>query len=180
MKRPAGLAFLVLSMVLVPLAAPAWGAGTRADPLMVTPACDVEKSRITAQKLFAYADGHFRKFRPVKPIKDRVSVASLYEDGPQAEFHDAVFSTFRADFIREPNGDRVLIAFSTNSNTFRLPWGLKLGQSMQEVQSILGPPSALGSATILYEVAGETMSGVHFHFEGNRLARVAWNFGMAH
>ena len=169
---------LATAIALLSFAAPA-AVQAGDDPLMVTAICNEAKSRATALKLFDYVDKHFAKFKSVQPLKEQVSLAKLYDDGPEAEFHDATFDTFQANFIREPNGDRTLTGLSTNSKAFRLPWGLKLGQRMEQVRQILGPPTAVSTKALLYEIGGEAISDIFFNFEGGRLVEVSWSHGMA-
>lgn len=170
---------LSAAMALQSFATPVAAVQVGEDPLLVTAICDEAKSRETALKLFGYVEKHFAKFKNVKPLKEQVSVEKLYDDGPEAEFHDATFNTFQANFIREPNGKRTLTGLSTKSAAFRLPWGLKLGQTMEQVRQILGPPSAVNTKALLYEIGGEAISDIFFNFENGRLVEVSWNYGMA-
>ncbi|MBA5687721.1 hypothetical protein [Rugamonas apoptosis] len=105
--------FLLIVATLLLLAAPISVVQADEDPLMVTAICHDAKSRLTAIKLFEYSDKYFAKFKKVKPLRDQISVGRMYEDGPDAEFHDATFDTFQANFILEPNGDRNLLTLST-------------------------------------------------------------------
>lgn len=171
--------FLLMITALLLLSAPIKVAHADEDALIVTSICDDAKSRITAIKLFDYSNKYFVKFKKVKPLKDQVSVAKIYEDGPDAEFHDATYDTFQANYILEPDGDRNLIALSTKSTRFKLPWGLKLSQSMEQVRKILGPPTAINSKILLYEISGEAISDVYFRFEANKLVEVSWSYGWA-
>ncbi|XLZ68043.1 hypothetical protein ABT364_15995 [Massilia sp. SR12] len=171
------LAFAVFSLML--FAQPAFALQAKEDPLMVTAICDEHKSRATALRLLDFSRARFSQFNHVPPRTEQVSREKLFEDGPDAEFHAATFNTFRADFIREPNGNRTLVAMSTKSPAFKLPFGLKLGQSMEQVRKILGPPSFINSKIVGYEVGGEAISDVLFYFEANNLVEVAWSFGMA-
>lgn len=147
------------------------------DPLITTVTCDEAKSRATAIRLFDYSNKLFAKYKKVKPHKEEVSVGKMYEE--DAEFHDATFDTFQADFILEPNGDRSPLALSSKSAKLKLPWGLKFAQSMEQVRKILGPPSAINSNTLLYQIRGEAISEVFFNFDGNRLVEVTWSYGWA-
>lgn len=148
------------------------------DYLRVTAICDEAKSSTTALELFAYSNKYFARYKTVKPLKDQVSVGKLYDDdGPDAEFHDATFDTFHAKFILEPNGYRNLFSIATRSSAFKLPRGLKFGQSMDQVRKILGPPSAVSSTSLLYQTGGEALSDVFFNFEGGKLVEVSWNYG---
>ncbi len=171
--------FLLMVAALLLYAAPISVAQADEDPLKVTAICDVAKSRATAIKLFDYSNKYFARFKKVKILKDQISIEKIYEDGPDAEFHDATFDTFQANFILEPNGDRNLITLSTKSSKFKLPSGLKLSQTMEQVRTILGPPSAVNSETLLYEITGEAISGVYFYFEADKLVEVNWSYGWA-
>lgn len=171
--------FLKMVATLLLLVTPISVVQADEDPLMVTAICHDAKARATAIKLFEYSDKYFAKFEKVKPLRDQISVGKMYEDGPDAEFHDVTFDTFQANFILEPNGDRNLITLSTRSRKFLLPWGLKLGQSKEQVRKILGPPTAISSKTLLYQIGGEAISDIFFNFEGNKLAEVSWNYGWA-
>lgn len=170
---------LFAAIAVLTFAAPAATVQPKEDPLMVTAICDEAKSRATALKLFAYANTHFAKFKNVTPLKEQVSIEAPYDDGAEAEFHNATFKTFQANFIREPNGNKALIGLSTKSTAFRLPWGLKLGQTMEQVRKILGPPTAVNTKALLYEVGGEAISDIFFNFESGRLVEVSWNYGIA-
>lgn len=146
----------------------------------MTAICDAAKSRATAIKLFDYSNKQFAKFKSLKALKDQISVEKVYEgEGPDAEFHDTTYDSFRANFILESSGDRNLITLSTKSSKFKLPWGLKLSQSMEQVRKILGPPTAINSKTLLYEITGEAISDVYFYFEADKLVEVNWSYGWA-
>ena len=156
----------------------AFSAGqVNADPLITTVTCDEAKSRATATRLFDYSNKLFAKYKKVKPLKEKVSVGKMYEE--DAEFHDATFDTFQTDFILEPNGDRSPLTLSSKSAKLKLPWGLKFAQSMEQVLKILGPPSAINSNTLLYQISGEAISEVFFNFDDNRLVEVTWSYGWA-
>jgi hypothetical protein len=165
--------------ILLLFAAPIRVVRAHEDSLIATAICDNTKSRETAIKLFEDSDRYFVKFKKVKPLRDNISAGKMYEDGPDVEFHDVTYETFEANFILEPNGDRNLIGLSTKSTRFMLPWGLKLGQSKEQVRKILGPPTAISSKTLLYEIGGEAISDVFFNFERDKLAEVSWNYGWA-
>ncbi len=145
----------------------------------MTSVCDETKAKVMAQKLFEYADWYFDRYKKVNPIKDRVSVESLYEAGPKVEMHEATFKTFHASFERQRSGKRVLRGISTRSKGFVLPFGIRLGQSMAQIQAALGPPTAISSNSILYQMGGEALSDVFFQFEANKLVEVSWSYGMA-
>jgi hypothetical protein len=149
------------------------------DPLFVTAACDEAKSRITTMKLLDYVDRTFDRYSRVKPTHDSVTTDSVDEDGPKIEMHEAVFRTFRASYEIGKDGKRILWSLTTRSRKFALPFGVELGQTMAQVQRHLGPPTALSSDIILYSTGGEVISEVFFRFEGNKLAEVNWNHGMA-
>ncbi|MQA19356.1 hypothetical protein [Rugamonas rivuli] len=147
------------------------------DSLIATAICDEAKSRATAIKLFDYSNKLFAKYKKVKPRNEQISVGKMYEE--DAEFHDATFDTFQATFILEPNGDKNLLTLSSKSAKFKLPWGLRFAQSMEQVRKILGPPSAINSNTLLYQITGEAISEVFFNFERNKLIEVNWSYGWA-
>lgn len=172
-------AFLFVATALMLLASLAVAVQAGEDPLMKTAICDDTKSRATALKLFDYVDKYFAKLKNLKPLKEQISVEKFYKDSSDAEFHDATFDTFQVNFIREPNGEITLTALSTKSAGFRLPSGLKIGQTMKQVRRILGPPTFINSNSLLYETGGETNSDVLFYFDSNKLVEVRWSFGMA-
>jgi hypothetical protein len=157
----------------------AQAAERKEDPFLVTAACDDAKSRVATIRLLAYVDRIFREYSRVKPTLDSVTTDSDYEGGPKIEMHEAVFGTFRASFQIGNDGKRVLWGLTTRSKKFPLPFGVEIGQTMAQVQRHLGPPTALSSDTILYSTGGEAISDVFFRFEGNKLAEVNWNHGMA-
>lgn len=171
-------ALLLLSFCL--LVSFAHAAEPKDDPFLVTAACDDVKSRATTIRLLDYVHRVFRKYHRVKPIHDSVTFDDAYEDGPKVEMHEATFRTFQANFETGKDGKKILWNLSTRSREFPLPFGLKFGQTMAEVQMRLGPPSALSSDTFLYSTGGEVISDVFFRFERNQLAEVSWNQGMAH
>jgi len=157
----------------------AQAADLKEDPLSVTAACDDAKSRVTTIRLLDYVDRIFSRHSRVKPMHDLVTVDRVDEDGPEVEMHEAVFKTFRASFEIGNDGQRILWVLTTRSRQFPLPFGIEFGQTMAQVQRQLGPPTALSSDAILYSTGGEAISDVYFRFEGNRLAEVSWNHGMA-
>lgn len=169
--------FVMLTLAL--LAQPGFAAQAEEDPLRVTALCHEKKSRATAMRLLEFSRAKFAQFKHVQPRTEQVSLEKPFEDGPDAEFHTAAFNTFRADYIREPGGSRTLVAMSTKSTAFKLPFGLRLGQSMEQVRKMLGPPSFLNSRILGYEVGGEAISEVLFYFDANKLIEVGWSFGMA-
>lgn len=173
------LVILLTTAAFIMLADPVKADEPRDDPFLVTSACDETKAKLTAQKLFKYVDWYFDKYRKVDPIKDKVSMESLYEEGPKVEMHEATFKTFRASFIQERNGKRVLTGIPTRSKAFVLPFRIMLGQSMTQLQTVLGPPTAISSNSILYQMGGEALSDVFFQFEADRLVEVTWSYGMA-
>ena len=151
----------------------------QANPLLVTSACDEERSRATAKKLFEFAERQFDPYRKAKPLEVKVIEEMWDDDRPPSFVHEAKFATFSATYHLMPGGERALQSLTTSSASFKLPAGVEMGQSKVQVLHALGPPTAISSNSVLYEIGGEVISDVLLNFERGHLVQVDWEYGAA-
>lgn len=149
-------------------------AGQQDDALLVTSVCDEEVSRATATKLFAFVERQFDPYRNAQPLEVKVLDEAWDDDRPPSFVHQAKFATFEATYYLAPGGKRALQSLTTSSASFKLPAGVKLGQSKMQVVHALGPPSAISMNSVLYEIGGEAIHEVLFNFKSGHLAQVSW------
>lgn len=93
------------------------------------------------------------------------------------ELHEVRFAHFDARFYRYPDGYTMTTSLSTIARSFKLPWGLKIGQSRKEVRKILGVPTQSDATSLVYIVSG-TNSSVTFQFSRGMLNRVSWEYDL--
>jgi len=149
------------------------------DALRVTSACDEALSRATATKLFEFVERQFDPYRNAKPVEVKVLEEAWDDDRPPSFVHQAKFATFEATYYLAPGGKRALQSLTTSSASFKLPAGVKLGQSEVQVLRALGPPTAISRNSVLYEVGGEAIHEVFFNFKSGHLTQVSWAYGAA-
>lgn len=136
------------------------------------------RDSVKASNLFAYIEPCWDMVRNKKPLSTSVSlVEDPQGDGTTIDFHNVKFKTFRAQFYREPDGTIQTAALSTSSTSFKLPWGLKFGQSKTQVHAVLGKPTQSDSKAFVYTVSG-TQSSVMFYFKRDGLAEVTWEYDL--
>lgn len=167
------------SLALAMALAHSGAAKPQADPLLVTSACDEERSRATAKTLFEFAERQFDPYRTAQPLEVKVIQETQYLDRSPSFVHEAKFATFAASYHLLPDGTRALRSLTTSSASFKLPAGVKIGQSKVQVLHALGPPTAMSSSSVLYEIGGEAISEVFLNFERGRLVQVRWEYGAA-
>jgi hypothetical protein len=138
---------------------------------------DEDPSRSTARILIAYVDRNWDLAKTTKPLRESVSLEDdPSADGTKLEYHDAHFRTFEVGFFRYPDGTLLPASMSTSSPKFRLPCGLKLGQSPKQVSQTLGTPTYAQSSTWIYATGGDQNGEVALQFRRNRLQRVSWAY----
>lgn len=145
---------------------------------VATVVCDTERARATAIKLFEFAERRFDRVRNAKPLEVKI-LEEHWEEDPPTFVHEARFATFAATFYLENGGKRRLQSLTASAPAFKLPEGLKWGQSLTQVLRVLGPPSAVNEDSALYQIIGEAYDEVFFTFQRDRLVRVAWVYGRA-
>ena len=154
-------------------------AGQQDDALLVTTACDEERSQATATKLFEFVERQFDPYRNAKPLEVTVLEEAWDDDRPPTFVHQAKFATFEATYYLTPGGKRALQSLTTSSASFKLPAGVKMGQSKIQVLHALGPPTAIGTNSVLYQIGGEAIHDVFFNFARGHLVQVSWAYGAA-
>lgn len=167
---------LLALMMAVPQAS---AAEQQDDALIVTSACDEERSRATATKLFEFVERQFDPYRNAKPLEVKVLEEAWEDARPPSFVHQAKFATFEATYYLLPGGKRALLSLTTNSAAFQLPAGVKLGQSKNQVLHALGPPTAISTNSLLYQIGGEAIHDVFFNFERGHLVQIGWAYGAA-
>lgn len=147
------------------------------DALRVTSACDIDRSRVTATKLFEFVERQFDEYRDVDPLEVEV-LEEAWDDGRSPSFiHHAKFAIFEAAYRLKPSSKRALERLTTRSVAFKLPSGIKMGQSKSQVLHALGPPTAISTNSVLYEIGGEAIRDVIFIFKRGSLVEVSWAYG---
>jgi hypothetical protein len=149
------------------------------DAFHVTAACDEERSRETARKLFEFMQRQFDPYRNTKPLEVKVLEETWADGRPPSFIHQAKFATFEAAYYLVPGGKRALQSLTTRSASFKLPAGIAMGQSETQVLHALGPPTAISTNAVLYEIGGEAIHDVLFTFEHGHLVQVSWAYGAA-
>lgn len=158
----------------ISLASP--GGATLADCLKM-PSNEEERSRAVARFLITYAEQSWDIAETTKPLRDAVSLEDDPSgDGTKLEFHDDQFETFHAGFFRYPDGSWLPSSLSTTSAKFRLPCGLKIGQSKMHVSEIVGAPTYVQSDSFIYATGGDQNGEVILEFRRNILWRVVWAY----
>lgn len=171
------VASAALTLAMVSVCANA--AEQKDDALRVTFACDIERSRVTATKLFEFVEREFDAYRDANPLEVEV-LEEAWDDGRSPSFiHQAKFATFEAAYHLEPSSKRSLEWLTTRSAVFKLPLGIKMGQSKSQVLRALGPPTAVSTNSVLYQIGGEAIHDVIFTFKRGRLVEVSWAYGAA-
>lgn len=97
-------------------------------------------------------------------------------DGSKIDFYNTEFKSFQASFFRYKNGTPMPFELSTTSASFKLPCGLKVGQSETKVRANLGEPTYVQSGDWVYATGGEQNGEVTFTFKREKLSRVAWKY----
>ena len=164
------------------MAGPGLAASDATQRAFVTaPAAQAEAAQTVARikVLLAQAEKHFGRFRRGRPISD-VRTANACEGCSEGVMHAARYRHFHADFLRDLNGRITLFSMWTDSPGFPLPLGLKLGQTRQQVRTLMGQAQASDAAYLLYTTGEETGSSVNFSFAHDKMVAVSWHFPVPH
>jgi len=149
------------------------------DALHESSACDEERSREIATRLFEFIERQFDPYRNANPLEVKI-LEEAWDDGrPPSFIHQAKFATFEVTYYLMPSGKRSLQSLTTRSASFKLPAGIKMGQSKVQVLHALGPPTAISKNGVLYEIGGEAIDDVFLTFEHEHLVQVNWAYGAA-
>ncbi len=127
-------------------------------------------------RMFRFAEKYFVTIRE-KAISDDKEIVEPQAPGEErSEWHTVKYRTFQLVYIQHENGARSLIELSTNSKGFKLPFGLKLGESREQIIRQLGQPSAASSSMIVYsqEFGDGVSADVELLFEKGFLTDVDW------
>jgi hypothetical protein len=142
-----------------------------------TSANDEEPSGSVARFLVTYIEPYWDIADRAKPLRDVVSLEDdPSADGSKLEYHDAEFKTFKAGFFRYTDGSLLPSELSTTSAKFKLPCGLKIGQSQRYVSAVLGAPSYVRSNSFVYATGGDQNGEVILEFSRKKLSRVSWGY----
>lgn len=136
-----------------------------------------DSSRSTALHLINYVEQHWEIAIREKP--DRVSVSVVDDpsgDGTKIDFYRAQFKNFHADFYRYPDGTPMPSELSTMSPTFKLPCGLRMGQSQAKVKATIGSPTDTPAESFIYATGGDQNGEVILKFTHGKLRYVAWQY----
>lgn len=142
-----------------------------------TSANEEERSRSVARFLITYVEPYWDIVERSKPLRDSVSL----EDDPSADgsklaYHDAEFKTFKAGFFKYSDGSLLPSELSTTSAEFKLPCGLRIGQSQTDVSAVLGAPTYVQPNSFVYATRGDQNGEVILEFRRKKLWRVSWGF----
>jgi hypothetical protein len=138
---------------------------------------DEERSRSVARFLITYIEPYWDIVKTTKPLRDSVSLADdPSADGSKLEFHDVEFKTFKAGFFRYADGSLLPSELSTTSAKFKLPCGLKIGQSQKYVSEVVGAPTYVQSNFFVYGTGGDQNGEVILEFRRKKLWRVSWGY----
>jgi hypothetical protein len=138
-----------------------------------------DSSRSTAHQLINYVEQHWEIAIREKP--DRISVSVVDDpsgDGTKIDFYRAQFKNFQADFYRYPNGTPMPSELSTTSPSFKLPCGLRMGQSKAKVKAAIGSPTYTQAESFIYATGGDQNGEVILRFTHGKLRYVAWQYDM--
>ncbi|WAC74380.1 hypothetical protein OU995_06585 [Roseateles sp. SL47] len=149
------------------------------DALFVTSPREEARSRETAARLFKFAAQQFSRYADVMPLKVTVQEESWDDGRPPSFIHQGKFATFEAGYYLVAGEERVLQWLVTRSASFKLPSGIRMGQSQRQVLKALGPPTAMSKNSLLFEIGGEAIHEVFFNFSHDRLVEVSWAYGVA-
>lgn len=153
--------------------------GQQDDAFLMTAAGHEERSRETAKRLFEFVERQFDSYKDAKPIEVTV-LEEVWEDGrPPSFIHQAKFALFEAAYYLVAGGSRTLASLTTRSAAFKLPAGIKMGQTKNQVLHALGPPTAISKNALLYQLGGEATHEVFFTFDQDHLVKVSWTYGAA-
>lgn len=148
-----------------------------AGSCLKTPSNEEEPSRSVARFLFADLEQYWTIAETEKPLRDSVSLAAdPSADGSRLAFHDVQVETFQAGFYSYPDGSILVSSFSTTSANFKLPCGLKIGQSQKHVRERLGWPTYVQSNAFIYGTGGDQNGEVILEFSRKKLRRVTWQY----
>jgi hypothetical protein len=162
----------VFSEVSIALAADA-----APDLCLKIPANQEDRSKSVARFLITYVEPYWEIAKTTKPLRDSVSLEEdPSADGTKLEFHNVEFKTFQADFYRYTDGAVLPSSLSTLSARFKLPCGLKIGQSQKEVSEIVGAPTYVQSNFFIYATGGDQNAEVSLEFKRKKLWRVGWHY----
>lgn len=138
---------------------------------------DDDRASSMAHELITYVERYWDIAIKQKPNKVTVStVDDPSGDGSKIDFYNTEFKNFQAGFFRYKNGTPVPFELSTTSASFRLPCGLKVGQSKTKVRATLGEPTYVQSGDWVYATGGEQNGEVTFTFKRDKLSRIAWKY----
>lgn len=136
-----------------------------------------DSSRSTARALITYVEQYWDIAVTGKP--DSISVSVVDDpsgDGGTINFYSVRFRNFNAGFYRYPDGTPMPSELSTTSPSFKLPCGLKVGQSPVKVKFILGTPTYVQAESYIYATGGDQNGEVIFKFKQGKLRNVTWKY----
>lgn len=137
---------------------------------------DVRASSM-ARELIAYVERYWDIAVTEKPDKVAESIVDDPSgDGRKIAFYNTKFKSFQAGFFRYKNGTPMPFELSTTSASFKLPCGLKVGQSKTKVRPPLVEPTSVQPGNWVYATGGEENGEVTFTFKREKLSRVAWKY----
>ncbi|WP_141758709.1 hypothetical protein [Duganella sp. HH105] len=136
-----------------------------------------ESSSSTARSLITYVEHYWEVAVTGKP--DSISVSVVDDpsgDGGTIDFYSVQFRNFHAGFYRYPDGTPMPSELSTTSPSFKLPCGLKVGQSQMKVEALLGTPTYVQAESYTYATGGDQNGEVIFKFKQGKLRNVTWKY----
>lgn len=142
-----------------------------------TSANEEEGSRSVARFLITYIEPYWKIAERAKPRRDSVSLEDDPSDnGSNLAYHDTEFSTFKAGFFKYSDGSLLPSQLSTTSAKFKLPCGLRIGQSRRYISAVLGAPTYERPSFSVYATGGDQNGEVNLEFRRERLWRVSWEY----
>lgn len=138
---------------------------------------DDDPSRSVARSLMTQAQPYWRI--ATTKTADRILISRVDDpsgNGGEIDFYKVQFKRFEAGFYRASDGSVIPYELSTTMRSFKLPCGLRMGQSRKAVIGVLGAPTFSHPDAFVYVTGGDLNGEVTLKFENGRLHQVTWQY----